>query len=199
MDIYLIAYLTFRLLPFLVAAVLAIAPLANYNMRGFVYLVGLILAVAGTSFVGYFVPTTLVTPTNTPSTSCDAFSFTVSIDRGYHRVPLDLAILGSSAGYLIYSMTVNGIVSFNIPTLLFFAVAIFGTIYWIATNSCFTWAACVISAIVSGGLGALWGYIVQHHMPHLQYLYTPSNKQTCYKKNDNTYTCSDTNNNGSIE
>lgn len=190
-------------MPFLVAATLSIAPLFNHNTRGFVYLFGLVIAVAFTSgissllisFLSNYWPGLANNQVN-PSAVCSAFA--LSSDGTKSRVPLDLAILGYSAIYLIYSMTVNGLVQNNLVTILFFAAAILGTIYWIYTNSCYGIIACLLSVVISGLLGALWGLIVQREMPKQQYIYTPSNRQVCYRKNDSTYVCQDTDANGSV-
>lgn len=203
MNMYLVIYLAFRLMPFLVAAILSIAPLFNHNTRGFVYLFGMVMAVAFTSgmssllipFLSHYWPG-LANNQVTPSAVCSAFS--LSSDGTKSVVPLELAILGYSAIYLIYSMTVNGLVQNNIVTILFFTASIVGTIYWIYTNSCYGLVACGLSVVISGLLGALWGYIVQQEMPKQQYLFTPSNRQSCYTKNDRTYACHDTDANGSM-
>jgi hypothetical protein len=95
-------------------------------------------------------------------------------------------------------MIVNGLVQHNIATILFFISAIIGTTYWIYTNSCYTLSACVMATMVSGLSGWLWGYIVKKEMPARQYLFTPSNRQTCYRKDDSTYVCEDTDANGTV-
>ena len=200
MDVYLIVYLAFRLMPFLVAAILSIAPLFNHNVRGLVYLFGMLLTVAATSFISYivsqFAPNILSASPITPSAACNAFS--LSSDGTKTLVPLELAILGYSAFYLIYSMAVNGLVQNNIATILFFISAIIGTTYWIYTNSCYTLPACIVAVVVSGGFGTLWGYIVKKEMPTRQYLFTPSNRQACYRKDDYTFVCEDTDANGIV-
>lgn len=200
MDVYLIVYLAFRLMPFLVAAILSIAPLFNHNVRGLVYLFGMLLSVAATSFISYivnqFAPSILSASPINPSAACNAFS--LSSDGTKTLVPLELAILGYSAFYLIYSMAVNGLVQNNIATILFFISAIIGTTYWIYTNSCYTLPACLVAIVASGGFGTLWGYIVKKEMPTRQYLFTPSNRQACYRKDDYTFVCEDTDANGIV-
>lgn len=200
MDVYLIVYLAFRLMPFLVAAILSIAPLFNHNVRGLVYLFGMLLSVTSTSVLTYLLsriaPDILSSPSVNKSAVCNAFS--LSSDGTHSIVPLELAILGYSASYLFYSMIVNGLVQNNIATILFFISAIIGTTYWIYTNSCYTLSACVMATMVSGLFGWLWGYIVKKEMPTRQYLFTQSNRQTCYRKDDSTYVCEDTDANGTV-
>lgn len=200
MDVYLIVYLAFRLMPFLVAAILSIAPLFNHNVRGLVYLFGMLLSVTSTSAISYLLsqvaPSILPISAITDSAVCNAFS--LSSDGTKSIVPLELAILGYSAAYLLYSMIVNGLVQNNIATILFFVSAIIGTAYWIWANSCYTPAACASAIVISGLCGWLWGYIVKKEMPTRQYLFTSSNRQTCYRKDDNTYVCENTDANGTV-
>lgn len=193
-----VAYLTFRLLPFLVASVLSLAPMFNHNARGIVYLVGLLLASTATSLSGhYMLSPELTQVAGAASVSCATFSLDAT--RVYSRTPLDLSVLGYSTGYLFYCIFANDLVGINLATLVFFPLATCLTLWWLVVNYCFSYVACALSLVASSGLGVLWAYLVQKRAPGLQYLYTPSNKEACVKQSDGVYKCSDTNNNGSIK
>jgi len=192
-DYYTIFYLFFRLLPMLTASVLTIAPLFNHNLRGFVYLVGLILSTATISSVGNYAD--MVNPPE-PNAVCHAF--TLTLNHAYARVPLDLGVLGFTFAYLFVFMYTNGLMSINIPTLLFFPIAILLTFRWLVQNSCFSVSSCILSIVVSTAFGVAWGYIVKKQMPKFQYLYANSNREACVRQSNDTYKCSDVDGNGNL-
>lgn len=197
-DLAYLGYLCFRLMPFLVASVLTTAPLFNQNARGVVYLVGLVLATSLTTLFGHYILTPdMIATASVASASCTTFA--LSARQLYSRTPLDLSVLGYSTGYLFYSIFANGLAQINTATLVFFPVAILSTIWWLIVNFCFSYVACALALIVSGGAGVAWGAIVHRRAPGLQYLYAPSNKEVCVKQTDGLYKCSDTNANGAIE
>ena len=193
-DYYTILYLFFRLLPMLTAAVLTIAPIFNNNLRGFVYLVGLLLTTATASVMGNYA--NLAKPDTPPNETCHAFS--LSSNQIYARVPLDLAVFGFTFAYLMVSIVTNKLASINISTILFFPAVIAVTLWWLMQNSCFTLAACLMALAVSISCGVAWGYIVKKQLPKHQYLYAKSNRESCTRQSDDTYRCSDVDGNGNL-
>lgn len=197
-DISYLGYLCFRLLPFLVASVLTIAPLFNQNARGVVYLVGLVLTTSLTALCGNYLLTPEMTQTASVASAYCA-TFALGARQTYSHTPLDLSVLGYSTGYLFYSIIANGLVQINTASLVFFPAAIASTLWWLTANFCFSWVACALALVVSGGAGVAWGAIVHGQAPKLQYLYMPSNKEVCVKKNDGLFSCSDTDANGALK
>jgi hypothetical protein len=189
-DYYAIGYLFFRLLPMMTASILCLAPLFNFNLRGFVYLFGIILSTAGTLFTGYMAHPFMPPFTDIPSARCADFA--LSSNQAYSLLPLDIAVFGFTTTYLFWSMIRNELVQFNIPTLIILPSITLITSAWIVSNSCFSIWACLLSLIVSSGFGLLWGYIVETQLPIHQYFFAPSNRQTCIRKNDSSYSCSNT-------
>lgn len=203
MDIFFIVFFLFRLLPVLLVVILTVAPLFNTNLRGFVYLVGTVLSVYFTSAFGALIGPSLLgsAPGLGTAASCRT-PFTDAQLAGTIRsptyLPLDLAVLGATAGNLVFSMTTNGVVLFNSATLLLLAVAILGTAAWTVSNRCFSWGAVLVALLLSTGLGAAWAALVRDQMPDMQYLFAPSNRVVCYRKNDRTFSCADTDSSGRI-
>jgi hypothetical protein len=203
-NLYNLFYLFFRLSPFIVACFFSLISIFNSDMKGLIYLVGLIFTTAITWIFGR----SIITPknldmmdiqfpekaenpvqaeTNGIPQVCNFLSL-----GGFHsfsKVPLGLAVLSYTFFYLLYTIASYHMEIFNIPTLILFPVLILADIWWNISNGCFPVVSCILSLIVAGGLGVGWSAFVQKNMPNMQYLMVGSNRQMCMKPSETYFTC----------
>jgi hypothetical protein len=206
-------YLFFRLSPFIIACFFSLISVFNSDIKGFIYLVGLIATTALTMLSGTGIEnagmsldanvsyanvdstdsTSQVGTSTTTKTETKAVCNTLSLGgyQGFSKVPLGLAVLSYSFFYLVYTIAKYNMAIYNIPTLILFPVLILADIWWNIYNSCYSAASCIISIIVAGGLGVGWSAIVNRYMPNMQYLIVGSNREMCMKPSDQTFICED--------
>ena len=203
-NLYNLFYLFFRLSPFIVACFFSLISIFNSDMKGLIYLVGLIFTTAITWIFGR----SIITPTNLANLDIqfpEKAENPVQAEKdgipqvcnflslgGFHsfsKVPLGLAVLSYTFFYLLYTIASYHMEIFNIPTLILFPVLILADIWWNISNGCFPVVSCILSLIVAGGLGVGWSAFVQKYMPNLQYLMVGSNRQMCMKPSETYFTC----------
>jgi hypothetical protein len=156
-------------------------------MKGLIYLVGLIFAITITMVIGNTVKTESFTPSD--SGVCNFLS--LGGYSSFSAVPLGLAILCYTFGYLVWSIAQYNLALSNIPTLVLFPILICSDIFWNISNNCYPIISCMVSLLCAAGIGILWGVIVQKSMPQYQYLIIGSNAQMCLQPSKQTFICSD--------
>ena len=217
MDLFGLLYLFFRLSPFIVASFFSLISVFNSDLKGFIYLVGLIFSTAITMGSGSLLETVVPSESSgTPSTdtsTAPAVSTAPSATSGtttnsggippvcntlslggfsgFSKVPLSTAVLSYTFFYLVYTIGKNNMALYNIPTLILFPVLILSDMGWNIQNGCYPLISCVVSLIVAGGIGVLWSYIISIYMPNMQYLIVGSNREMCMKPSDQTLICTD--------
>lgn len=221
MDLFGLFYLFFRLSPFIIASFFSLISLFNSDLKGFIYLVGLIFSTAITMGFGESISKTAfsdfgtgkkeepVAPVGTATVVAKGGAIfkggaasvgeippvcnTLSLGgfSGFSKVPLSTAVLSYTFFYLVYVIGKNNMALYNIPTLILFPLLILSDMGWNIQNGCYPLLACVISLVVAGGIGVLWSYIVSVYMPNMQYLIVGSNREMCMKPSDQTLICTE--------
>ena len=187
-NLFTIAYLFFRLSPFIVASFFSISSIFNGDMKGLIYLVGLIFAICITMVIG----NTFKTDSFTPSDSGVCNFLSLGGYSSFSAVPLGLGILSYTFAYLVWSIAQYNLAINNIPTLVLFPILILSDMFWNISNNCYPIMSCLISFCCAAGIGILWAWIVQKNMPQYQYLILGSNAQMCLQPSKQTFICSDT-------
>jgi hypothetical protein len=205
-NLYNLFYLFFRLSPFIVACFFSLISIFNSDMKGLIYLVGLIFSIAITWLFGRSIITTnnlerigidfgkgsenpVQVEENGIPNVCNFLSL-----GGFHsfsKVPLGLAVLSYTFFYLLFTISSYHMEIFNLPTLILFPILLLADIWWNISNGCFPVVSCLMSLIVAGGLGVGWSAFVQQNMPNLQYLMVGSNRNMCMKPSETYFTCED--------
>ena len=221
MDLFGLFYLFFRLSPFIIASFFSLISVFNSDLKGFIYLVGLIFSTAITMFVGISLKgmfsefgtgsTTIPDPNGLPPASIQGGKAffrggeatkvgeippvcnTLSLGgfTGFSKVPLSTAVLSYTFFYLVYTIGKYDMALYNIPTLIFFPIVILSDMGWNIKNGCYPLLACILSLVVAGGIGVLWSFIVSQYMPNMQYIIVGSNREMCMKPNDQTLVCTE--------
>jgi hypothetical protein len=197
LNIVSLLYLFFRLAPFIVVCYFSLSSIFNQDMKGLIYLVGLLLTCFVTFLLGQSVPlayTFGVNP-NVPTerreiTNGVCNMITIGKDGSFSNIPLGIAILSYTFFYLVYIIQKMNIASANIPTLFFFPALILGDLIWNVRNECYAPFGLIISMVIGIIFGFLWAYIVDNfNQPKLFFLNVGGNQSVCQRPSKQLFKC----------
>lgn len=193
MDLNIISlfYLFFRLAPFIIVSYFSISSVLNQDIKGVIYLVGLLLACFCTLIIGNILPVAYSSGgelSTLPEPVCNLV--TIGKDGSYSKIPLGVSILTYTFIYLVYVIAKNKIEMYNLPTLILFPILILGDIIWNIKNACYQPMGILVSLIVGGGIGAFWAYIIDSlNQPKLQYFNVGSDNTVCQRPTKQLFRC----------
>lgn len=193
-----------RLSPFVLLCFFSISSVFNSDLKGIVYLAGLLLA-AGVSIMAQG-----VVSSSKPDNKDDICDL-VSIGSGiFSNIPLGETILGFTFTYLLHSMRQtdieypgSDIVKRNWPTILFFMALIFSDLV-LNTNmfffikeylkmpltACYTNTQTIIAYVIGIIAGVIWSNIIYNtKTPELLYFSKYKNNESCSKVSNKTFKC----------
>ena len=214
-DLYNVSYLAFRLAPFILVCFFTLESVLNWNLKGIVYLFGLLFACFITTMAASIFPNSpnattagAATPTQT-SNICN----TISLGTGgsvLSSLPLSTAVFSYTFFYLltfiinmasggkgfntkktnaIRLQDLNTAMRQNAPTLLLFPLLIVIDAAWILTNGCNEWINILVALIISGIIGILWATIlVATKNPDLLYV-SKSLGDVCNRPSTTAFRC----------
>lgn len=192
LNIITLLYLFFRLAPFIIVSYFSLASVFNQDIKGVIYLVGVIITCFSTLIVGNTVGDDLTTVTGengiTKNAVCDML--TIGKTGNFTKIPLGIAIMSYTLIYLVYVIVKYKMELYNLPTLILFPLLILGDLIWNVKNNCFKPTGVVLSIIVGGGIGALWAHIIDSlKQSKLQYFNMTSDKTVCQRPSKQLFKC----------
>ena len=168
LDVSNIAYLGFRLAPFIIVFYFVFQTVLNFEIRGFIYVAGLSLSCVLIYFcnplmLSLFSPKSDLVSKNA---KCNIISLG-NEGSPLSEIPLSIAVYTYTFMYLLMFImatgdNVNLALSQNIPTLVIFPLLCLFEIFWTVTNNCITQPVFLIiaSMVLSGGVAVLWALLV---------------------------------------
>ena len=192
LNIITLLYLFFRLAPFIIVSYFSLASVFNQDIKGIIYLVGVIITCFSTLIIGNTVGDDLTTVTGengiTKNAVCDML--TIGKTGNFTKIPLGIAIMSYTLIYLVYVIVKYKMELYNLPTLILFPLLILGDLIWNVKNNCFKPTGVVLSIIVGGGIGALWAHIIDSlKQSKLQYFNMTSDKTVCQRPSKQLFKC----------
>ena len=192
-----ILYLFFRLAPFIIVCYFSINSIFNQDLKGLIYLVGLLISCFVTFLIGQTIPISFSigsAPENPLSPRAVApvcNLLTIGKDGSFSRIPLGISVLCFTMIYLVTVIVKNNLVQTNIPTLVFFPLLIMGDLIWNLRNECYT----PVGIIFAMGCGCLmgWGWsslVDSLNKPDLLFLNVGGNQSVCQRPNKQLFKCS---------
>jgi len=192
MDLNLInvLYMFFRLSPFIIVSYFTLQSILNQDLKGVIYLVGLIV----TSFVVYLIASVLpeepVSKNSNDLMKVKCTQLTIGEGAPISKLPLSQTVFGYTLTYLSYFIGVNNLQSQNISIFILFPVLILGDILWSTTNSCSSPKYLLISLIISSIVGLLWAMLIESTgVGGFAYLTGIANKDVCSRPTKSLYKC----------
>jgi hypothetical protein len=145
--------------PFIIVCYFLIYSIINADIKGLIYLIGLVSSTILTIFIGNGIvnKNNLKTP-DTEKPMCNLF--TINNFANISNVPISVTVYSFTAMYLLYTSIVLKYVLPNLLPLVFFGILILSDIIWLRTNDCFTGGNIAVAFIIPTILGLGWGYIV---------------------------------------
>lgn len=164
LNIFSILYLFFRLAPFIIVCFFSLQSVFNQDLKGIIYLVGLIFACFFTTLVGSipgFQSLTEEYGEKMPANIKQVCRL-VELSNGapISNLPLGQTVLAYTFIYLVYVIAKYNLVMQNIPTLVIFPVLIIADYIWNISNNCSNILILFLSMVLGGGIGALWAYLI---------------------------------------
>ena len=176
-----LAYLFFRLAPFVVVCFFALSSLFAQDLKGVMYLAGLLLTALFAAAVG----NAALEPTVAPP-----ICRLVELGEGdLSAAPLGLVVLAYSLGYLLLPMVRHQRVLANAPTLVFFPALILADLLWSARHDCYSTAQALAGVGLGVAGGVAWAAAVGRMAPALQYLAPAPGADKCDAPSKSTFRC----------
>ena len=189
LNIINILYMFFRLAPFIIVTYFTMQSVFNQDMKGVMYLIGLIVTSVATVILGNILPTEKDLMSSEYS-KIKCTQLTLGNGAPISKLPLSQTVFGYTLSYLTYFISVNNLMTQNVATFIIFPVMIFADIFWSTSNKCSSPKYLLISLIIGALCGALWAMIIDAtDMPNLAYMSGISNKEVCSKPSKSLYRC----------
>ena len=156
LNLVTLIYLFFRLAPFIIVCYFSLGSIFNQDIKGLIYLVGLLFACFATFLVGQTIPIAYSSGTDEGGIMAKAVApvcnmLTIGKDGSFSKIPLGISILTYTLIYLVYIIVSNNLEMTNLPTLIFFPILIIGDLIWNLRNECYA----PFGIILSISVGAL--------------------------------------------
>ena len=196
LNIFTLLYLFFRLAPFIIVSYFSLGSIFNQDIKGIVYLVGLLFSCFVTFLVGQTVPISysmggdpsnpLMSKVVTPV--CNML--TIGKDGSFSRIPLGISILCFTFIYLVVIIAKNHLEMSNLPTLIIFPILILGDFIWNLRNECYAPVGVVLAIAVGSLMGWAWAVMIEQlNKPSLFFLNVGSNQSVCQRPSKQLFKC----------
>lgn len=193
LNIVNIIYLFFRLAPFIIVSYFTLQSIFNQDLKGLIYLIGLIVACVCAVLIGNVLPQTSNIIVNTDPNGYSKLKcnmLTLGSGEPVSNLPLSQTVFGYTLAYLSYFIGVNNLQTQNIPTFVLFPIVILADFIWSTTNQCSSSEYLITALIIGGIVGALWAMIIDAtKVANLTYFSGISNKDVCSQPSRSMYRC----------
>jgi hypothetical protein len=193
LNIVNIIYLFFRLAPFIIVSYFTLQSIFNQDLKGLIYLIGLIVACVCAVLIGNVLPQTSnvivnADPNGYSKLKCNML--TLGSGEPVSNLPLSQTVFGYTLAYLSYFIGINNLQTQNIPTFVLFPIVILADFIWSTSNQCSSSEYLITALIVGGIVGALWAMIIDAtKVANLTYFSGISNKDVCSQPSRSMYRC----------
>jgi len=205
-----IFYTAYRLFPFILVSFFTLSSLLNQDIKGIIYLAGLLIAcfisaMVGNTFPKIFekIPTATTAPAPAPATAtatatapeitdftliCN--SLTLGEDGPISKLPLSMTVYAFTFFYLVYIIGKYKLANQNIITILFFTSVILGDWYWHRLFNCNSHSSLFGAFAIGTIIGLAWSAIIASTgKVELQYFNGISNKEVCKLRTNQKFLC----------
>lgn len=196
LNLITLLYLFFRLAPFIIVSYFSLSSIFNQDLKGIIYLVGLLIASFVTIIVGNIIPISLTYGVDiegsdamrTVNGVCNMI--TIGKDGSFSKIPLGISMLTYTLIYLVYIIAINHIEQDNLPTLIILPILIFGDLIWNIANDCYKPFGVILSIACGALSGWAWAAIVHSfNQPQLFFLNVGGNKTVCHRPSKQLFKC----------
>ena len=181
-----LVYLFFRLAPFLIVSYFTLSSIFNQDFRGFVYLVGLLIACVLCIMIGKVMPNPWDGKSPDVISKCSAL--TLGKSQPLSNLPLSQTVFGYTLAYLSYFIKINSVQKNNISFFIFMSIVIVADLIWNAQTSCNDYKYLGLALLLGGAVGVGWAAFIEMQAPKVAYI-SGSDQDTCTKPSKALYRC----------
>jgi len=167
--------------PFIIVCYFLLLSIFNTDMKGIIYLIGLLISCISTIFIG----NGIVGKFNNKDKEALCNIITINHISEFSNVPISLTVYCFTLAYLTFTMlslNLTFIIRAMIP-ILFLFVLIIMDILWISGKKCFGIEQISVAVGLSSLFGIVWGYIINSiNNKDLQYYTSEDNTCTMPKR-----------------
>jgi hypothetical protein len=184
-----ILYTAFRLSPFIVVSFFTLSSVLNQDLKGVVYLAGLLFA----CFFSIIFSSTLSFPeiinTDENNQVCNTLALT---DSGrLSKIPLGMVVFSFTFFYLVDIIAKYNLAIQNIPTLVLFPILIIAEAHWNRVYHCATIVQLIWALGIGSVCGFAWAQIIRSTGAiQLQYFNGINNGSVCSRPSKQKFKCS---------
>ena len=191
LNIVSIGYLFFKLSPFILVCFFSLQSIFNQDLKGIIYLVGLLLACFVAVISGNFPGFETISKQGIPTTLNPMCKFIeLSTNGPISKLPLGQTVLSYTFFYLCYIILKYKLINQNIATFIIFPLLIVGDLIWNLSYGCANIIALICSLLIGSAMGIFWAYIVDSTgKVELQLFNGISNKEICSRPSRTVYRC----------
>jgi len=185
-----IFYTAYRLFPFILVSFFTLSSLLNQDLKGIIYLAGLLIACFLSSVVG----NSDVFDAK-PNEGGDDYSkicnaLVLGQDSPFSRLPLSMTVFSYTFFYLIFVIAKYKLANQNVMSIILFIVLIIADWVWNTTFQCNSHERLFAALIIGCGVGLGWGAIIDStKQVELQYFNGISNKNVCKVNAKQKFNC----------
>jgi hypothetical protein len=156
----------------------------NSDVKFIIYLAGLIFALF-VCFITGNLP--FFKQSNTKPLLCGIYGL-----NGIHdlfKLPISTSIASFTFCYLLYTIIINNLAVFNLPTLVLFPIYIMADSTWNIKNTCFSPLSIAAAFVIAGAFGILWAHIIETNSPGMTYYILGRNRSLWIQPSIQSYKC----------
>lgn len=183
-----ILYTAFRLSPFIVVSFFTLSSVLNQDLKGIIYLAGLLFA----SFFAVIIGSALNFPVISTSPENDAVCSTLTLGESgrLSKIPLGMVVFAYTFVYLVDIIAKYNLVMQNIPTLILFPALIIAEAMWNRNYQCASFKQIGIALVIGSLCGFGWARIIRSSgAVQLQYFNGINNGQVCSRPSKQKFKC----------
>ena len=183
-----ILYTAFRLSPFIVVSFFTLSSVLNQDLKGVVYLAGLLFA----SFFAVIISAALKFPAiiSTPENDAVCNSLTLTDTGRLSKIPLGMVVFSFTFFYLVDIIAKYNLVMQNIPTLILFPALIIAETFWNRKYQCATFIQLGLALAIGSLCGFGWAQIIRKTgAVQLQYFNGINNGAVCSRPSKQKFKC----------
>ena len=182
-----LAYLLYRLMPFIMVGNFIVSSLINGEVKGFVYTIGLLFTYfISSSFmqVLQYIGIETFVPQNA---KCNTFSV-----NGFVNPELSpgIIIFAYTFGYLLFTVIHYSLYTTNLPMMIFFTLLLIFELVWNHVNKCNNMVNQLALTSICLSLGILYSFLINKvNMRGLQYFNVGTNSEICSRPTKQKLKC----------
>jgi hypothetical protein len=187
-NVSFLLYTAFRLAPFILVSYFSLSSILNQDVKGIVYLAGLLFA----CFIAAMFGNMEMFKTNTENIDnemiCNVLTLT---DTGrFSNIPLSMVTFTYTFFFLVYIIADKKLAVQNIPTLIIFPLIIIAEFAWNKFYGCSTMIGVICAGFIGGAIGVIWSMIIaKSGAVKLQYFNGISNSNVCTRSSTQKFKC----------